>query len=222
MEQDCVNSLKEILSKQEEEFQSQKIEGRILISNLHDIDQALKQIATTYFRAAKEAEEAAIKYENVKYAVDMTLAQKQLVHEQMINALKKARERESEYKESVDNANSYLAQFRQKIEELIKQLEGFESDRCESVHSAVNKFVVYEKFAEMNNKYDVNNFSKILEEFKNENEIEAIRKHVGYQYNKNLPKFEFVAFESKYVNINNMQSESLAPPREKISLYKNQ
>jgi len=31
--------------------------------------------------------------------------------------------------------------------------------------------------AEMNNKYDVNNFSKLLEEFKNEEELKSI-----YQY----------------------------------------
>jgi hypothetical protein len=47
-------------------------------------------------------------------------------------------------------------------------LKLFESQRCEGIHSAINKFVVYEKFAEMNNKYDVNNFSKILEEYNNE------------------------------------------------------
>jgi predicted phosphohydrolase len=50
-------------------------------------------------------------------------------------------------------------------------LKKFEEDRCEAVHSAINKFVVYEKFSEMNNKYDVNNFSKILDEYKTEEEI---------------------------------------------------
>lgn len=50
-------------------------------------------------------------------------------------------------------------------------MSSFEHERCEAVHSAINKFVVYEKFAEMNNKYDVNNFSKALEEYKTEDEI---------------------------------------------------
>ena len=52
------------------------MEGRILISNLHDMDLIVKQSATSYFRAAKETEEIVIKYEQVKYAVDMTMAQK--------------------------------------------------------------------------------------------------------------------------------------------------
>ena len=32
---------------------------------------------------------------------------------------------------------------------------GIEGARCEAVHEAINKFVVYEKFAEMTHKYDV-------------------------------------------------------------------
>lgn len=49
------------------------MEGRILISNLHDIDIEVKQQATAYFRAAKEVEDASIKYENVKYSVEINL-----------------------------------------------------------------------------------------------------------------------------------------------------
>ena len=49
-----------------------------------------------------------------------------------------------------------------------------ENERCEAIHSAINKFVVYEMSAEMNNKYDVNNFSKLLEEYNNENEMQTI------------------------------------------------
>lgn len=81
------------------------------------------------------------------------------------------REKESKYKESVDNSNSHLVDFRARIEELVNSMEEFEKERCEAVHSAINKFVVYEKFSEMNNKYDVNNFSKILEEYNNEDEL---------------------------------------------------
>ena len=97
----------------------------------------------------------------------------------MISALKNVREKESKYKESVDNSNSYLVNFKLQIEEVIKQLEGFERDRCEAVHSAINKFVVYEKLSEMNNKYDINKFSKILEEYKNDEELETIRTHLS-------------------------------------------
>ena len=81
MEQDCVKTVKDLLKRQDDDFAQLKMEGRILISNLHDTDLNLKQSAIGYFRAAKEAEEIVIKYEQVKYAVDMTMAQKQLCHE---------------------------------------------------------------------------------------------------------------------------------------------
>ena len=46
--------------------------------------------------------------------------------------------------------------------------------RCEQIHSSINQLVVFEKFAEMNNKYDVTNFSKCLEEFNIEKELKTI------------------------------------------------
>ncbi len=88
----------------------------------------------------------------------------------MISNLKKTKEKESQYKEIVDNANSFLIEFRKQIGELCRQLRLFEEERCEAVHSAINKFVVYEVSSEMNNKYDANNFSKMLDEYKNEEE----------------------------------------------------
>ena len=68
--------------------------------------------------------------------------------------------------------------FRTQIDTLCTQLKTFEAQRCEAVHSAINKFVVYEMSAEMNNKYDVGNFSKLLEEYQNEKEIIEIEKHL--------------------------------------------
>ena len=50
----------------------------------------------------------------------------------------------------------------------------FEIARCEQIHSSINQFVVFEKFAEMNNKYDVNNFSKLIDDFSLETECEEI------------------------------------------------
>jgi hypothetical protein len=38
--------------------------------------------------------------------------------------------------------------------------------------------VVFEKFAEMNNKYDVKNFSDIIDQFKVEDEVETISKSI--------------------------------------------
>lgn len=47
------------------------------------------------------------------------------------------------------------------------------------MHEAVNKFVVYEKFAEMTHKYDVQQFGKLLEEYNSVDELSTIRIHLG-------------------------------------------
>jgi hypothetical protein len=49
------------------------MEGRILVSNLHDVDSDVKKIAVSYYRAAKEAHDAYTKYENIKYAVENSI-----------------------------------------------------------------------------------------------------------------------------------------------------
>lgn len=46
------------------------------------------------------------------------------------------------------------------------------------MHEAINKFVVYEKFAEMTHKYDVQQFSKILDEYNTIDELHSIRCHL--------------------------------------------
>mgnify|MGYP006130265101 CR=1 FL=1 len=53
-----------------------------------------------------------------------------------------------------------------------KKIGEFEDGRCEQIHASINQFVVFEKFAEMNNKYDVNNFSKLIDTFSKQNEIQ--------------------------------------------------
>ena len=76
MNQDCVGMLNDLLLQQEEQFFSQKMEGRILISNLFDMDQQVKQKAVNYFRAAKETEESVSQYEDAKYSVELKYHQK--------------------------------------------------------------------------------------------------------------------------------------------------
>lgn len=43
------------------------------------------------------------------------------------------------------------------------------------MHEAINKFVVYEKFAEMTHKYDAQQFGKLLEDYDSIEELIAIR-----------------------------------------------
>jgi hypothetical protein len=124
----------------------------------------------------------------------------------MIDCLKSLKEKESLYKETVDNANAYLqGEFRTSIDRLTKELIpilapvvqpsetsnhfsvtdtekdmtlGVEGTRCDAVHEALNKFVVYEKFAEMTHKYDVGNFSKLLDDYNTPDELSCIREHL--------------------------------------------
>jgi hypothetical protein len=60
------------------------------------------------------------------------------------------------------------------MEILCSELIEIEAERCEAVHSSINKLVVYEKFSEMNNKYDVNNFVKVLDDYTKEGELQSI------------------------------------------------
>lgn len=85
------------------------------------------------------------------------------------------------------------------------------------MHSAINKFVVYEKFSEMNNKYDVNNFSKILEEYNNEEELNVIKDYMKEGRITIVPKFDFIPYESKMYNLSSIQQEQLTPPKERLS-----
>jgi len=179
MQQDCINTLKELLQNQEDHLFSNKMEGRILISNLYDVDAQVRDKAKDYFFASKQAEESVAFYEETaKYAIEMKFQHKREAFENMIQNLKRAREKEGVYKETIDNANSFLAQFRSQIESLCGQLREFETQRCEAVHSAINKFVVYEMSAEMNNKYDVGNFSKLLDQYQNDSELSTIYEHL--------------------------------------------
>jgi hypothetical protein len=47
------------------------MEGKIVLNNLFNMDANVKAKATAYYRAAKEAEEAMAKYENIKYSIDL-------------------------------------------------------------------------------------------------------------------------------------------------------
>ena len=72
-----------------------------------------------------------------------------------------------------------LQQFLSKIKDFNSQFMNFEKDRCEQVHSSINQFVVFEKFSEMNHKYDVNNFSKLIDDFNLPEEVKTIQTFIA-------------------------------------------
>ena len=202
--------LKQMLAREEERAWAVFMEGRLLISKLEEEIQTrqVKATAAAYWRAARDAEDAMAKHRSCKFSLDIPLTIKQNVYEHMIDCLKYLKEKESAYKESVDNANSFLhGEFRTTINRLIQtlvpQLEaqpkdeeksnsskpdseqqstdnmGIEEARCEAVHEAINKFVVYEKFAEMTHKYDISHFGKLLDDYNSPDELLTIRRHLA-------------------------------------------
>jgi hypothetical protein len=118
-----------------------------------------------YFKAARDAEDSVVKYQKVKYEADLSYISRKQVYDSMMTNLKELKDCEVEYKETVDAANNFVNKFRRRMLQYSRKCRDFEIERCELVHSAINQFVVFEMSAEMNNKYDVANFAKILEEF---------------------------------------------------------
>lgn len=95
-----------------------------------------------------------------------------------MNNLMELKDCELEYKETVDTANNFMIKFRKKMLRLCRQIRDLEIERCLQIHSSINQFVVYEMSAEMNNKYDVQNFAKLLEEFSPQQEMRTVDKHL--------------------------------------------
>mmetsp|Transcript_3153 Transcript_3153/g.3054 ORF Transcript_3153/g.3054 Transcript_3153/m.3054 type:complete len:357 (+) Transcript_3153:344-1414(+) len=193
------------------------MEGRILLNSLHEMDDLLKEKAAAYYRQAKDAEESYQRYESMKYSAELSFQHKQIQYDMMLASLKKAKERESLYKECVDNSNGFVLEFRAKQEALCKELLDMEAERCEAIHGSINKFVVYEKFAEMNNKYDVKNFSKLIEEYDNSYEVAAIITHLNLKMGlpeplgPELKESASVALQETTSSVNNSMLEESNP-----------
>ena len=85
-----------------------------------------------------------------------------------------AKDRETEYSESLAQANESLANIVEDLKQNQLGLAKFEAERCEQIHSSINQFVVFEKFAEMNNKYDVKHFSDLIDTFDVAKEMKLI------------------------------------------------
>ena len=96
------------------------------------------------------------------------------MHESMLNLVGESRNLREHFKNEVERANSQMELLYRKTKEWENELEKWEEERCEAIHSSINQFVVFEKFVEMNNKYDVKNFADTLENFKVEDELKAI------------------------------------------------
>ena len=63
------------------------------------------------------------------------------------------------------------------------------------VHSSINQFVVFEKFAEMNNKYDVKHFSELIDTFNLAEEMKLINDDVNQEIQANRIELNQTVFD---------------------------
>ena len=105
---------------------------------------------------------------------DIALHKRRSMHAAMLDSIRTADLRASHYRESLPDANEALKTFAKKVSETQEELRKFEEARCDLIHSAINQFVVFEKFAEMNNKYDVKNFSEMIDKFELQEELKTV------------------------------------------------
>lgn len=187
-----------------------------MIGNLVETDSIVKEKIIKYFKGAKEVEEYLGRYMTVKDKPDIGFRQKEHLYKSLNSTLTKNQESEKEYKSIVMKANGFISKFVQKMEELTKQLCDLERVRVEAVHSAINKFVVYEKFSEMNNKYDIGNFSKVLDEFNNEKEVaiieEKLAKAIGNGSNPQRLKYNFSPYQTDLLDLEKFNISNIEAP----------
>lgn len=114
----------------------------------------------------------------------------------MMSSVELALQSERTYKTVVENANTFITKFRAKITSMCDNLICFEKPRTELLHNSINSFVVFEMSAEMNNKYDVGNFAKLLETFNPDTEVTLVSTYLKKEMpSVGQPKFDFVEFK---------------------------
>ena len=153
----------------------------------------------------------------------MSYHARRLVYDQMKTALLSMSQSETVYKQTVENANTFLTDFRLIIQDLCEELKGMEHPRMELIHSSINQFVVFERSAEMNNKYDVSRFSHLLETYKPEQEIERLEKFMydgsdRFVPDVSSPGFRFVTYSGK-IDLHRLTADQLREPKEKVYSY---
>jgi hypothetical protein len=125
VQSDCIDMLKTMLQKEEERAWSVFMEAKLLITRLEEEigNRQVKGAAAAYWRAARDAEDALTKHRQCKFALEIPITIKKNVYDHMIVTLKHLKEKESAYKEAVDNANAFmLGEFRVTLDRLIHSL----------------------------------------------------------------------------------------------------
>ena len=171
---DCVEPLRVLIETQDQEFKRLVNESRMTISSMDDLNNRIRVLAQRYFEASENAEKFIHNYQELKLNMDIPYKKRKSLHDSVFNTISISRDREQAYQSSIDEANRELQGYIKEIQVYADKMREFEKDRCEQIHSSINQFVVFEKFAEMNNKYDVKNFSDLIDQFKVDDEMQVI------------------------------------------------
>ena len=179
--QDCVAGLQRLIDDQEREFQKILAEGKEHVQNITEMNANVRKLAQRYYEASENAEKFLTHYQELKLNTEIPYPKRKSLHESVHSTINIARDGQRQYENVLPEANDYVKGFLQKTCMYRDHLISFEEARCEQIHSSINQFVVFEKFAEMNNKYDVNNFSKLIDDFDLKKEVQTIQEGIEEQ-----------------------------------------
>ena len=180
-----------MLTKQDREFNQIEESAIRKIDKLNAFDAEIKQAASAFFRSAREAEDCSAKYQKIKYDAELNYITRRQGYDFMMTHLTKLATSQVAYKQIVDEANNFIQKFRKGMLKKCRLVRNLEFARCAQIHSCINQFVVFEQSAEMNNKYDLNNFAKILENFTQQSEIKTVDMYLyGKVQDKSLDEMD--------------------------------
>jgi len=174
VDQDCVQPLRNLLHEQDQLFKRLINQSRLDIAQVDDSNGRVRSQAQAYFEAAECAEKFIHNYQELKMNTEIPIQKRRSMHAAMLDSIRSAEQKAGIYRKTLPDANKELEAFSAKANQTQDKLKQFEEARCDLIHSAINQFVVFEKFAEMNNKYDVKNFADIIDKFELQEELKAV------------------------------------------------
>lgn len=167
-----------MMLQQDPQFKSTMLSLHSDVPDAYELNLKINHLGMQYFKAAQTAEKLIDSYAEIKMDTQVSLQRRKAMHESMVIGIQTANQKELVYKNHLEAGTQGLEELTQKIKSTEEMVLQFEEQRCRQCHSSINQFVVFEKYAEMNNKYDVKNFSEIIEQFDLEAELKTIAEDI--------------------------------------------
>ena len=135
-----------------------------------------------YNKHCKNTEVYIKNYQDEKLNTSIDHDKRMAMHKNVLQQIHVSKKFEQDYKDFIASANDRIKDYQIKLSQVKDKLISMENERCQNIHEAVGGFVVFEKNAEMNNKYDVGNFAKLLETFDAEKEDQLVQKYLNEEH----------------------------------------